>query len=157
MALIFEQAEYSEKEWLTEVMTAAFNFDTVLHREDEIEDGPPGYDDGTLAEKMLTTENLINYIILVDQKRIGFLSFSIEGSIGVLEKFCLLPAYIGQGFGSQAWHLLEDRKLCTKWVLETPDYSVKNHRFYEACGFVMRGKKRYGEDSYSVVFEKDYE
>lgn len=157
MALTFEKAVYTDKDWLTKVMTAAFNYDTALHREDIAEDGPPGYNDGRLAEKMLTTDSLITYIVVVAQERIGFLSFSVEGMTGTLEKLCLLPVYIGKGFGKQAWALLEKQHEYTKWIVETPDYSVSNRRFYEKCGFVQTGKKYYGEDSYSVVLEKHYE
>lgn len=153
--MIFKKAEYTDKVWLTEVMTAAFNYDTAIHRTDTKEDGPPGYDDGTLAEKMLRTADLLIYTIIVDQKRIGFLSFSVVGTLGTLEKFCLLPIYINQGFGTKAWQLLEEQQSCKKWVLETPDYSLTNHYFYEKCGFIRTGKKKYDDDSYSIIFEKE--
>ncbi|WP_170924760.1 GNAT family N-acetyltransferase [Candidatus Enterococcus clewellii] len=157
MGLHFEKAMALDKEWLTEVMIVAFNFDTARHRTDTEEDGPPGYNDGTLAEKMLSTVGLTNYIIVADQQRIGCLSFCIEGMTGTVEKFCLFPEYIGQGFGTMAWQLIEKQVACKTWVLETPDYSVSNHQFYEKCGFRKKGKKRYAEDSHSIIFEKKCE
>jgi len=152
--MIIKKTLSVDKEWLTEIMTAAFNFDTTYHRKDTAEDGPPGYNDGSLAERMLADADLSIYIIEVDCENIGFLSFFVSEQIGIVEKFCIDPKYIGQGIGTQAWKLFEEQESVAKWQLETPDYSTRNHRFYEKCGFHKIGEKKYSEDSCSFIYEK---
>ncbi|MGC6767031.1 hypothetical protein [Enterococcus sp. LJL51] len=84
----FREATVDDKEQITEIMTKDTN-----------EDGPPGYNDGSLAERFLSDSQVTTYMIVVDETEIGFMSFSVKGITGVLEKFCVLPVYIGRGFG----------------------------------------------------------
>jgi hypothetical protein len=46
--------------------------------------------------------------------------------------------FIGQGIGSKFLRgVMNLYPIESLWVLETPDYSIRNHRFYECNGFVL--------------------
>ena len=40
------------------------------------------------------------------------------------------------------------------WMLETPDYSKRNHHFYEKCGFKKIGEHVFEDGGKSFVFIK---
>nr|WP_161841951.1 GNAT family N-acetyltransferase [Enterococcus sp. JM4C] len=52
------------------------------------------------------------------------------GVPNLVEYFCLLPDFSGRGVGSTAWQLFEQGQTGI-WRLETPDYSKRNHHFYQ--------------------------
>lgn len=46
------------------------------------------------------------------------------------------PALQDIGVGTRTWQFVEARHPETKsWRLATPDWAIKNHHFYEKCGF----------------------
>ena len=74
----FKEATLDDQHLLTEIMTEAFNFDTALHRQDTQEDGPPGYNDGTLARRFLSDSRMKTYVLLVDGRSIGFVNYRMN-------------------------------------------------------------------------------
>ena len=67
--------------------------------------------------------------------------------------------YQDRGIGSQAMNFIfSNYKNVTKWSLETPYRSFRNHHFYEKQGFVKVGEyKPYDNHNEFVLFkyEKD--
>jgi hypothetical protein len=54
------------------------------------------------------------------------------------------------------WQFIEETYPSTKsWTLETPSFALKNHYFYEKCGFEkIEEKKEPGEEWVSFVYRK---
>jgi len=41
-----------------------------------------------------------------------------------------------------------------KWQVETPAYSLRNHRFYKKLGFKKIGERAYDSETTAFLFEK---
>lgn len=141
-----------DKELLTKILTESFNFDTRRYFGKDAEGGPPGYNDGSLAEKILQNQRCHSYFVKVHHEVIGFISMDIFAR--EVRYFCLLPKYIGQGYGTKIWQMVENIYGKDGWFLETPDYSVTNHYFYEKLGFKKVGEKPYTKEDSSFIFQK---
>lgn len=151
MSLEFKQATQLDLAKLTKIMTRAFDYDSNLYVSRD--DGPRGYRDGSLAVRLLNDPNLTTYLICKEAV-CGCLTFGLKEETATLELLCIDPAFIGQGIGTQAWQQLESCVACQKWLVETPDYSLRNHYFYqEKCGFRKITEKSYGTAG-SFLFEK---
>ena len=139
---------------LTQIMTAAFDEDTRLHTS-LLHDGPAGYNDGTLIRKLNENPDFISEKVLLDDKIIGAYTISHKPEQNILELLFLDPDCGNQGLGTQIWnHIEEHFSNCSRWVLETPSYSTRNHHFYtQKCGFHFVCEKQY-PDATSFVFEK---
>ncbi|HCM88718.1 MULTISPECIES: GNAT family N-acetyltransferase [Vagococcus] len=137
---------------ITKILTKSFNFDTQLYFGKDQEDGPPGYNDGTLALRILTEKNWEKWFILEKETVIGLIV--LDSKQREVRYFCVFPEFIGQGYGTAVWKKIENRFGSENWLLETPAYSLSNHFFYEKLGFEKDGKKDYGEGSYSIIFKK---
>lgn len=140
---------------LTQIMTAAFDEDTRLHTS-LLHDGPAGYNDGTLIRKLNENPDFISEKVLLDDKIIGAYTISHKPEQNILELLFLDPDCGNQGLGTQIWnHIEEHFSNCSRWVLETPSYSTRNHHFYtKKCGFHFVCEKQY-PDATSFVFEKE--
>lgn len=65
------------------------------------------------------------------------------------------PACASKGIGSMVWKDIEKEYNEAKiWILETPDYSKRNHHFYEKCGFEKIGEHVFKDGAKSFVFIK---
>lgn len=51
------------KETLTQMMTASFDSDTAYYFGDDQRGGPPGYDDGSLADRLFLRSHQVTYLI----------------------------------------------------------------------------------------------
>lgn len=148
----FREVVSTDQEFLKELLVESFNSDSELALGKGIKLGPPGYDNGILAKKIVMDTLRVNLIILVENQKCGLLVYS-EDEIKEIHYFCLLPKYINQSIGTKVWREFEKDKLGV-WQLETPDYSLRNHAFYQKNGFKKIGEKCYGTNSKSFVFEK---
>ncbi|MEK2534718.1 GNAT family N-acetyltransferase [Tetragenococcus halophilus] len=138
---------------VTEIMTDAFNYDAEIYFGKGAEFGPPGYSDGTLARKVLQNVHVNNYFIYLSNKQlVGFLSIDIKN--GQLDYFCIRSNFINQGIGTATWSEIERIFPEKKWQVETPAYSLRNHRFYEKLGFKKIGEKTYDSETAAFLFEK---
>ncbi len=138
---------------LTPVMKAAFDEDTRRHT-DLMEDGPEGYDDGRLLRGFLADPDAFCRTLWQGSRRIGALVYRKEGDVCVGDILFVDPSLHGFGFGRQAMAGLESEAAgCRLIRLETPDYSTRNHRFYEHCGY--RRLDEPGLWAQTVVFAKD--
>lgn len=153
MTLKFRQATLLDQEKITKIMTRAFDYDSNLYTGHS--DGPPGYQDGSLARRLLNDSESTTYL-LYKEAICGCLTFNVKDKVATLKLLCIDPAFIDQGIGTQAWQQLEQQVACQQWLVETPDYSLRNHYFYqEKCGFQKIAERKYDADC-SFLFEKTY-
>jgi GNAT superfamily N-acetyltransferase len=149
--LSFARATQEDAEQLTEVSIAAFDDDSRVYREIE-SGGPPGYNS---IEWQISVMEWSNYHkIILDGKIIGGIIVfkSKEDGSYFLGRIFIEPSYQNKGYGKKAMKYIEEYYLDSKkWQLDTPQWSVRNHHFYEKCGYIRTGVQ--GEDGYK--YEKD--
>lgn len=152
MELNLLEATIQDVEEITVIMTASFNYDTAFYFGEGKTDGPPGYDDGSLATRVLEDGQIQTWFICQGTEKIGCVSIHLEN--WEIKYFCLLPEFINQGIGTQVWKELDQRFGERPWFLETPDYSLRNHAFYEKIGFAKVREKEYPDGGKSFLYEK---
>lgn len=153
--ITYEKITEADYDILTECMREAFNEDTRMHTELE-KDGPWGYADGSLIRLLNTKEGYISEKICVDGVIVGAYTIVPGTEAYTLEMLFLHPQRKCKGMGLEVWkHMEENYANAEKWVLETPDYSKRNHHFYEKCGFHFEKENVYEDGSKSWVFVKE--
>lgn len=143
-------------EILTRIMTSAFNEDTSIHT-DLKEDGPRGYNDGSLIKWLNEHKDFESYKVVYNNIIVGAYTVAIKpNSEYSLEMLFIDPKYRKNHLGTIVWKHIEEEYIdAKKWTVETPDYSKRNHHFYtKNCGFVFHRKKIYDNDCKSFIFEK---
>jgi len=154
MILTYKILEQSDIPELTPIMKAAFDTDTRMHTDLE-EDGPNGYDNGELLQKLMRLENAESKVIYVDSIMVGGYTIIKEKDIYTLDMLFIDPSCSSRGIGTMVWQDIEKEYTEAKtWMLETPDYSKRNHHFYEKCGFKKIKEHSFENDSKSFVFIK---
>jgi GNAT superfamily N-acetyltransferase len=142
---------------LTLVMTRAFDDDAQKHLGVE-KGGPEGYDDGEFFRKWLFSyEESQGYKILLDGQIVGgFIVWLLEDRKNSLGTIFVDPAHQDQGVGARAWKFIETTYPdAQSWTLGTPSFAVKNHHFYEKCGFVkIREEEEPGHPGTSFIYQK---
>jgi Sortase and related acyltransferases len=107
-------------------------------------------------------------VILDDDKIIGCVSAlpgkhsscDYEGydvsadDVNVILCIYVLPEYKNKGVGKTAMDYMEQLLPAKKWILDTPDVSGKNKRFYEKCGYKAGGKT--GPNNLLRIFAKGF-
>lgn len=155
--LEYEKIYASDYEVLTRIMSLAFNEDTSIHTELK-EDGPTGYNDGSLIKKLNEHEGFESYKIIYEDKIIGAYTVGIkENNEYTLEILFINPEYRGNHLGAMVWKDIEQKYSSAKrWIVETPDYSKRNHFFYtNRCGFTFSMENIYDDGSKSFIFMKE--
>ena len=152
----FEKAKIEDAEALTEVQRRAFDDDSrrfgglsaggpVPHVSGgpvpHVSGGPPGYDsvDWTLWAmktgiyyKILAGDRIIGAVILFDMHKRHF----------NLGRIFVDPDWQDRGIGSQAIRFIEKTfPYVKRWSLDTPEWAVRNHHFYEKLGYVKVGEE----------------
>lgn len=154
MMIAYKKLEKKDIAALTPIMKAAFDEDTRLHT-DLLEDGPKGYDTGELLEKILEMDQTESKIILCDGVIVGEYTIIKNKDIFTLDLLFIDPAYHGKGLGYMVWKDIEKTYSEVKtWIVETPSYSTRNHKFYNKCGFKVIKKLIYNDDASSLLFIK---
>ncbi|WP_042439791.1 GNAT family N-acetyltransferase [Clostridium amazonitimonense] len=154
--IVYLKINPSDYEILTKIMTLAFNEDTSMHT-DLKEDGPTGYNDGSLIKWLNEQENFESYKIVYGDKMVGAYTVEIKPNNEYsLEMLFINPEYRKYNLGSIVWKYIEEKyKDAKKWTVETPDYSKRNHHFYtKKCGFVFQRENIHDNGSKSFIFEK---
>lgn len=146
--LILERAIKNDAPKLAELQKASFDEESKHFNNNEI-GGPPGYDSISWQEEMM---QICEYLkVLFNGQIIGGALILIESNqVHNLGRIFIDPNYQNQGIGMKVMKEIE-RSFpdSTKWWLDTPSWSVKNHHFYTKCGFT---KVREEGDLY--IFEK---
>jgi GNAT superfamily N-acetyltransferase len=157
--LVFQEIAEPDIPELTGVMTRAFDHDAQQHLGVE-KGGPEGYDDGEFFRKwLLGYEWTAGYKALANNQIIGgIIVWIFDSGENYLGTIFVDPAYQNRGVGKQIWDFIEATYPDTKsWQLETPSFAIKNHGFYEKCGFKKVGVKPHEEDipGESWVYRKE--
>lgn len=154
MILTYKKLEQGDISELTPIMKAAFDADTRMHTDLE-EDGPNGYDNGELLLKLMRLENAESKVIYADDKMVGGYTVIKDKDIYTLDMLFISPFCASKGIGTRVWQDIEKEYTEAKtWMLETPDYSKRNHHFYEKCGFKKIKEHSFEGGGKSFVFIK---
>lgn len=124
---------------LARVMKRAFDDDAQKHLGQE-SGGPPGYDNGDFfREWLLPYQESIGYKILRGGILIGgIIVWILPDGHNILGTIFVDPDYQDQGVGQRTWQYIERTYPETlSWRLGTPAWAIKNHYFYEKCGFMI--------------------
>ncbi|MGG3840517.1 GNAT family N-acetyltransferase [Paenibacillus thiaminolyticus] len=146
--LILERAIKNDAPKLAEIQKASFDEESKHFNNNEI-GGPPGYDSISWQEEMM---QICEYLkVLFNGQIIGGALILIESNqVHNLGRIFIDPNFQNQGIGMKVMKEIERSfPESTKWWLDTPSWSVKNHHFYTKCGFT---KVREEGDLY--IFEK---
>jgi GNAT superfamily N-acetyltransferase len=150
----FEKARIGDAEVLTEIQKRTFDDDALCFG-GQPAGGPPGYDsaDWTLWAmktgiyyKILAGDQIVGGVILFDMHRHHF----------NLGRIFVDPDWQNQGIGSQAIRFVEKTfPYVKKWSLDTPEWAIRNHHFYEKLGYVKVGEEvPEGADIRLCLYEK---
>lgn len=142
---------------LTKIMTSAFNEDTSMHT-DLKEDGPTGYNDGSLIKKLNENKDSESYKIIYNDNIVGAYTVIIKpNNVYILDMLFIDPQYRKEHLGSIVWKDIEQKYYnAKKWIVETPAYSKRNHHFYtKKCGFVFSRENICNNGAKSFIFEKE--
>lgn len=147
--LCFEKATKHDAERLAQVQTAAFDDESRIFRNIE-RGGPPGYDSTEWQVSIMECSQYFK--IVLDGEIIGgIIVFAEKDGIYNLGRIFINPTYQNKGYGRNAMEYIEKQfSDAKKWWLGTPKWSIRNHYFYEKCGYVRVGEE--GEDGY--LYEK---
>ena len=139
MKVIFRRAAAEDVETLVKLQIAAFHDDARLYPEANL-DGPPGYDSVEHTLKKILKHDF--YAIVADGEIVGGVVVFDKGQGHFhLDVIFIDPAQHNRGIGSQTIEFIERTYPAKKWTLNTPDYAIRNHHFYEKFGYVMVGKE----------------
>ena len=135
--LVFKEIEKADVPELTGVMTRAFDDDAMRHFGKE-KGGPPGYDNGEFFHEWLFGYQwTIGYKAILDDRIVGaIIVWIFDTGKNILGTIFVDPQHQDRGVGTRFWAFIESTYPDTKtWQLETPSLAIKNHHFYEKCGF----------------------
>lgn len=134
MNLTIERALPAEAAELVRVQIAAFHHDAVLYP-GVVPDGPPGYDSVEVMQGKITGDDV--YTLRADGVCVGGMAIFDHGAGHYhLDVIFIDPAYHSQGIGSRALAFLMHTYPARHWTLDTPQWSTRNHHFYEKHGFI---------------------
>lgn len=151
----FEPATENDIPEITRAMVRAFDDDSRRFRGIE-RGGPPGYDTGEFLRKWMPVGTA--YKVIDSDRIVGcFIVFTDNPEIGEnwLGTIFIDPDFQNQGIGTQAMNFIHETFPSLTWRLETPDWSTRNHHFYEKCGYRKIDEHPDDEEgSISFVFER---
>ena len=137
--IIIQKAEENDIEALRLCAISAF-VDDERYKPDNAKPGnAPGND---------KTDNHMNWLrnhdyfkCVVNGKIAGGCIVKIYSNYHELFGIFLHRNFIGKGIGSRLLRgVMNLYPIESSWMLETPDYSIRNHQFYERNGFVLNKK-----------------
>lgn len=149
----FEKAQSKDAQYLAGVSQSAFNND--VHYGAPEEGGPPGYDSSVWQRQMMRTA-AVYYKILSDNRIIGgFILFRHGQDRIELGRIFIDPEFQNKGIGEKACRYMHELFPEVKsWVLETPQWNLRNHHFYEKNGYVKVGEISEGDGPAQFCYEK---
>lgn len=101
--------------------------------------GPEGYDDIEGQLDLMRRTSLFR--IVLAGRTVGGAAIIDSGNKCRLVRIFVDPAYQGTGIGHIAFlQLVERYPNAAIWELDTPSWSLRNHRFYESLGFKKIGE-----------------
>ncbi|GGX62704.1 GNAT family N-acetyltransferase [Saccharospirillum salsuginis] len=114
----------------------AFQDDTRFKPPGAYMGGPVGHDRLDYHKEWLSCYRY--YACEHQGKIVGSAMVDVAGSLARIHGIHVSTASMGQGVGSWMLCALETAlPKVTQWTLETPDYAIRNHRFYEKNGYTL--------------------
>ena len=125
---------------LVNVAISAFEDDEKFKPSNAIAGGPPGHNELKTHQEWLST---LTYLVCEEANSLaGTCILKIDGKEALIHGIHVHATQIDKGIGS--WILNEVEKQfpqIKRYYLETPDYSKRNHHFYEKNGFKLIKEK----------------
>lgn len=114
----------------------------------------PGYGK-TVQSLAESIKKNMSFKIMADGKVVGKVSAKEnERNECHLDCLCIIPEYENRGIGQVTVAFIEKQfPNAVKWSLETPADKLRNHYFYEKCGYTITRKEKDGNVEI-VIFEK---
>jgi len=148
-----EKACERDAEVLTHIQARTFYEDTLKFR--GVKGGPPGVDSIDWTLDMI---NKAHYFKVLINKRIigGIIVFNLGNGLYELGRIFIDTDYQNKGIGQKVIDLLHNSFIdTTKWRLETPEWALRNHHFYEKMGYKKIGVEGPIPEGFSVfVYER---
>jgi multimeric flavodoxin WrbA/GNAT superfamily N-acetyltransferase len=132
-----EKACECDAEVLTHIQARTFYEDTLKFR--GVKGGPPGVDSIDWTLDMISRAH---YFKVLSNKRIigGIIVFNLGNGLYELGRIFIDTDYQSKGIGQKVIDLLHNSFIdATKWRLETPEWALRNHHFYEKMGYKKIG------------------
>lgn len=147
MNIEFRKSELRDAEEIIHVRANAFKEEVKLYGH-----GPNEMDSIEKEKEFIKNIDGCNfsYILLDNNKIIGGMG-GVDKGDGNFYLGCIYVAleYQSKGIGSMIMKFLNDKfSNATKWTLETPYLSYRNHHFYEKHGFVKVGETEPRDDGF---------
>jgi len=146
--IFVEKAIPEDAKYLADIQKASFDDESRRFNNQEA-GGPPGYDSEEWQKDIMNHGQYFK--IVLDLETVGgAIIFIDQQQVHCLGRIYIDPAHQNQGIGSQAISAIEGKfPNARTWWLETPKWSIKNHHFYEKCGY-----HKVGEQNDEFIFEK---
>lgn len=158
--MIVKRAEEKDLELLRLSAISAFIDDERYKPVDAKPGGPPGHD--KIKNHLIWLRKHDYFKCVVHSKIAGGCIIKKHPTHYELFGIFLSGNFIGKGIGSRLLRsVMHLYPVGSVWVLETPDYSTRNHRFYKRNGFVFSKKVEhmpnlgYGFIEYKKVGQPD--
>ncbi len=143
-------ARAGDAEALTAISRRAFEDDATTYR--GVPGGPPGYDSVDWQREQIERGG---YFKILAGKRLvgGAIVTFIEPGVVELSRLYVATEAQNRGIGRRAVELLHRRVPPSVWLLDTPEWAIRNHHFYESLGYRRVGTAPH-EDFNLVIYER---
>ncbi|NOU78023.1 GNAT family N-acetyltransferase [Paenibacillus sp. LMG 31459] len=135
MKVFVEKANIDDAELLAEIQRDSFDDESRTYNNNE-PGGPEGYD--SIDSQIEFMKQAHYYKILKANEIVGGVIVYVNDSLVYnLGRIYINPIHQNQGIGHQVMKLIEaNYPEVQKWWLDTPNWSISNHYFYEKNGYV---------------------
>ncbi|MDQ0195318.1 GNAT superfamily N-acetyltransferase [Paenibacillus wynnii] len=147
--LTLEKALQEDAKYLAEIQKASFDDESQRFDNSEEGGGPPGYDSEEWQKDIMQHGHYFK--ILWNNDIVGgAIIFADQQQAHCLGRIFIDPKFQDKGIGTLAIQAIESEfQNVSKWWLDTPQWSTKNHHFYAKCGY-----SKVGERNDEFIFEK---
>ncbi len=135
----FERAQPKDLSLLTKIQAETFDNDIKTHKRGE-SGGPPGYN--SIKWNFFIYKKANYFKILMKEEIIGgIILFRKTDEIIELGRIFIHPKFQNQGIGTKSFQFLQfNYPRVKKWMLDTPNWALRNHHFYEKLGYKKKGE-----------------
>ena len=134
--LVLRPARRDDLAELVALSIEAFQDDNRFKPPGAYRGGPVGHDRLDYHKEWLSCYRY--FVCEHRDKLVGSAMVDVAGSLARIHGIHVSTASMGQGVGSWMLRAVETAlPAVTQWTLETPDYAVRNHRFYEKNGYTL--------------------
>jgi GNAT superfamily N-acetyltransferase len=147
-------ASEADSEVLCRIQRAAFDSESQTHQWTG-QVGPDGYGNREGLKELMGRTDLFK--IVQGEITVGGVAVVDSEDSCRLVRIFIDPVHQGKGIGHDVFALLLERYPdATVWKLDTPSWSLRNHRFYESLGFRKVGETDRGERGFALfLYERE--